>query len=126
MNLSLDDAIMCAALILQGAGIDLKMPTTLSEFQQRPVSQREIARADVPDNTLGLFYPLKPRGVVVADNWEILVHEATHELEFANHLPLREDWAYFAQARAYDCSFRWQTDCPADETSCWVATYTPR
>lgn len=126
MNLDLQDAIFCAAMILQGAGIDLKIPDRLPEFQQRQVTVHELARADVPDDSVGLFYPLKPNGVLVADSWDILVHEAVHDLEFANHLPLREDWAYFAQALAFDCTFQWQTDCPAGMTSCWVASYTPK
>lgn len=118
-------AVMCAWLILANDGIDLKMPRDVPVYLDRAVTAEERAHSGAPSNAVGLFFPVQPHGFVIADMWDVLVHESVHFLEFENHLPLREDWAYMAQAQAYQCEMRWQADCPAGLNVCQVMNYRP-
>lgn len=126
MNLDLSDAILCASMILDHAGVSLHVPKQLPAFEQRQLTFVDHERKDVPPDAVALFFPKPPNGLVIAPEWNLLVHESVHFLEFENGLPLNEDWAYFAQARAYQCTFSWETNCPAGMRECRVGTYTPQ
>ena len=125
MNIA--DAVACAYMILASNGHeDLKMPLSVPVMEFRAVTEQDRRRGHVSERAIGLFYPVQPNGLVIAESWDVMVHEAVHFIEFKNHLPLREDWAYFAQDRAYQCNFGWTNDCPAGAQECWVTSLAPR
>jgi hypothetical protein len=92
--------------------------------EARQVGAEAVAEADRVMEEVYRQYPqLRPSP---AQQQAETLRRMADQLEHANHLPLREDWAYFAQARAYKCTFSWSNDCPPPPyAECWKSGSCP-
>jgi hypothetical protein len=91
------DALICASI---ATGLPLVGATP--DWQARTPTARECAWTSIHSGCEGMYLPFG-NGVLIAERWPVLVHEACHALQRANGVPFDEAQCYRAQARAVTC-----------------------
>lgn len=91
-----------AALHCVASLTSLPVPNVIPIWLDRPLTAEERAHTNRPTNAIGAYFDVGP-GVIVAEEWSVLVHEGCHHMQRFAGQQYREPECERVQREASNC-----------------------